>query len=246
LIFATIFMTLGGPSTNIIGKVLPKTAAASAGLQPGDKILSVAGRDTANFNVIQSVVMAHPNATVQLRFERAGQVQAIPVHLTSDEVADPFGHHLRRGLLGVSPAPLPVYRAIPEATRYTWVITRSIVDGLAQMIQGRISTKEIGGPIRIAQIAGQGASLGALPFVQLVALLSINLGFINLLPVPMLDGGHLFFYAVEAGRRRPLSGQALEWAFRAGLAVILALVLFTTANDLGSLGLWDRLQRLIG
>jgi len=85
-----------------------------------------------------------------------------------------------------------------------------------------------------------------LPFVQLLALFSINLGFINLLPVPLLDGGHLFFYAIEAIRRRPLSTRAVEWAFRGGLAVILALVLFTTINDLGSLGLWDRLQRLIG
>ena len=85
-----------------------------------------------------------------------------------------------------------------------------------------------------------------LPFAQLLALFSINLGFINLLPVPMLDGGHLFFYAVEAVRRRPLSARALDWAFRGGLAVILALLVFTTVNDLGSLGLWDRLQRLIG
>ena len=85
-----------------------------------------------------------------------------------------------------------------------------------------------------------------MPFVQLLALLSINLGFINLLPVPLTDGGHLVFYAVEAIRRRPLSAGTLEWAFRGGLALILALVLFTTFNDLGSIGIWDRLQRLIG
>ena len=121
-----------------------------------------------------------------------------------------------------------------------------MIDGLAQIVSGRRGTQDVGGPIKIAQIAGQQASLGALPFVQLLALFSINLGFINLLPVPMLDGGHLFFYAVEAIRRRPLSARALDWAFRGGLAVILALVVFTTINDLGSLGLWDRLQRLIG
>jgi regulator of sigma E protease len=80
----------------------------------------------------------------------------------------------------------------------------------------------------------------------LLALFSINLGFINLLPVPLLDGGHLFFYAVEAVRRRPLSAQALDWAFRGGLALILALLVFVTINDLGSLGLWNQLQRLIG
>ena len=132
------------------------------------------------------------------------------------------------------------------AAEYTWRLIRAIVDGLVQLIRGQVSPKQLGGPIKIAQVAGQGASLGALPFVQLLALLSINLGFINLLPVPMLDGGHLFFYAIEAVRRRPLSAQALEWAFRGGLAVILALLLFTTVNDLGSVGLWDKLQRLIG
>ena len=134
----------------------------------------------------------------------------------------------------------------PEAGRYTLLIMRSMADGLGQIISGRRGTEDVGGPIKIAQIAGQQASLGALPFVQLLALFSINLGFINLLPVPMLDGGHLFFYTVEAIRRRPLSARALDWAFRGGLAVILALVVFTTINDLGSLGLWDRLQRLIG
>ena len=132
------------------------------------------------------------------------------------------------------------------ATRYTVNLTRAIFDGLVQLIRGQVSPKQLGGPIKIAQVAGQGAELGLLPFVQLLALLSINLGFINLLPVPMLDGGHLFFYAVEAVRKRPLSERALEWAFRGGLALILALVVFTTVNDLGSLGLWDRLQRLIG
>jgi regulator of sigma E protease len=95
-------------------------------------------------------------------------------------------------------------------------------------------------------VAGEGAANGPLPFVQLIALFSINLGFINLLPVPMLDGGHLFFYAVEAVRRRPVSARTLDWAFRGGLAVILILLVFVTINDLGSLGLWDRLQRLIG
>jgi regulator of sigma E protease len=142
--------------------------------------------------------------------------------------------------------PLPFYEAVPESARYTLLITRSMIDGLAQIVSGRRGTEDVGGPIKIAQIAGQQAALGALPFVQLLALFSINLGFINLLPVPMLDGGHLFFYAVEAIRRRPLSARALDWAFRGGLAVILALVVFTTINDLGSLGLWDRLQRLIG
>jgi regulator of sigma E protease len=140
----------------------------------------------------------------------------------------------------------PVLEAIPMAVDYTARMTRTIIDGIGQLIKGRVSPKQLGGPIKIAQIAGEGAAQGPLPFVGLLALLSINLGFINLLPVPMLDGGHLFFYAIEAVRRRPLSAQALDWAFRGGLALILALMVFVTINDLGSLGLWDGLQRLIG
>lgn len=250
-IFAAFFMTLGAPRTNIVGAILPKTAAAAAGLRPGDKILSVAGQDTPNFDDIRSVVLLRPNETVPVRFEREGEARRVLVHLGTDNVVDPFGQKFTRGLLGVYPTTgvlqrLPVYEAVPEATSYTLLITRSMVDGLVQIVTGRRGTEDVGGPIKIAQIAGQQAALGALPFVQLLALFSINLGFINLLPVPMLDGGHLFFYAVEAVRRRPLSARALDWAFRGGLAVILALVVFTTFNDLGSLGLWDRLQRLIG
>ena len=155
------------------------------------------------------------------------------------------------GLLGVMSTttigePVPVLEAIPMAVDQTARITRRHLDGLVQLVRGQVSPKQLGGPITIAQVAGQGAALGLFPFIGLLALLSINLGFINLLPVPMLDGGHLFFYAVEAVQRRPVSAKALDWAFRGGLAVILALLLFTTVNDLGSLGLWDRLQRLIG
>jgi regulator of sigma E protease len=250
-IFAAFFMILGAPRTNIVGAIVPKTAAAEAGLQPGDKILSVGGQDTPNFDDIRSVVLLRPNETVPVRFERKGQARQVQVHLGTDVEVDPFGQKFTRGLLGVYPTTgvlqrLPVYEAVPEAASYTLLITRSMIDGLGQIVSGRRGTEDVGGPIKIAQIAGQQAALGALPFVQLLALFSINLGFINLLPVPMLDGGHLFFYAVEAIRRRPLSARALDWAFRGGLAVILALVVFTTFNDLGSLGVWDRLQRLIG
>jgi regulator of sigma E protease len=251
LIFAAFFAILGAPRTNIVGGIEPNTAAAAAGLQPGDKIVSVAGRPTPTFDDIRSVVILRPNQTVPLAFERRGQVREIDVTLKADVVTDPFGQKFKRGLLGVFPTSgvlqrIPLTQAVPEAVRYTYLITRSMIDGLAQLIGGRGDTHDLGGPIKIAQIAGQQASLGALPFVQLLALFSINLGFINLLPVPMLDGGHLFFYAVEAVRRRPISARALDWAFRGGLAVILALLLFTTVNDLASVGLWDRLQRLIG
>lgn len=251
LIFAAFFMAYGSPRTNVVGLIQPGSAAASAGLEPGDRILSIANRSTPSFEDIRSVVILRPKQTVALRFLRSGEEHEVPVTLASDTLVDPYGQKFEAGLLGVYPSSTAVERlgpvqAIPEAVSYTWRITVSMVDGLGQVISGRRGTKDVGGPIKIAQIAGQQAALGWLPFIQLLALFSINLGFINLLPVPMLDGGHLFFYAVEAVRRRPLSARALDWAFRGGLAVILALVFFTTVNDLGSIGLWDRLHRLIG
>ena len=251
LIFAAFFTMLGTPSTNVVGAIKPDSAAAKAGIEPGDRITSVAGQSTPGFADVFNVVAVRPNQTVDIAVERRGVVQRLRVTLGSDEMADASGQKFERGLLGIYPTtrvlePVPVLKAVPMAIDYTARLTRAMADGILQLIRGHVSAKQIGGPIKIAQIAGEGASQGLLPFAQLLALFSINLGFINLLPVPMLDGGHLFFYAVEAVRRRPLSARALDWAFRGGLAVLLALLVFTTVNDLGSLGLWDRLQRLIG
>ncbi|HEX6604967.1 MAG TPA: RIP metalloprotease RseP [Sphingomicrobium sp.] len=251
LIFAAFFSFVGTPRDNIVGAIQPGSAAAASGIQPGDRIISVADRETPTFTDIFGVVAVRPNETVDVKIERGGAVREIQVRLGTDEIEDGTGTKFKRGLLGVYPTtqvrePVSVIDAVPMAVSYTVGLTRSIVDGLVQLVKGRVSPKQLGGPIKIAQIAGEGASQGPLAFVSLLALLSINLGFINLLPVPMLDGGHLFFYTVEAVRRRPVSAKTLDWAFRGGLAVILALLVFTTINDLGSLGLWDRLQRLIG
>jgi len=250
-IFAAFFTFIGTPQTNVVGAVIPNTAAARAGLQPGDRILEVAGQSTPTFTDVSNVIVIRPNETVSVKIERSNTVQSMRVTLGSDMIEQTPGQKVRRGLLGVYPTmqvmePVPVYRAIPMAFDYTVSFTRSIVDGLGQIFRGRVSPEELGGPVKIAKIAGTAAELGPLAFVQLLALLSINLGFINLLPVPMLDGGHLFFYVVEAVRRKAPSAAALEWAFRGGLALILALVLFVTFNDLGGHGLFEGLQRLIG
>ena len=250
-IFAAFFTFVGTPQTNIVGGVIPNTAAARAGLHPGDRIIEVAGQGTPTFMDISNVVAIRPGETVPLKIQRSNRIESISVTLGTDWMEQSPGEKVKRGLLGVVPTmqvmePVPAWRAVPMAVDYTIGFTRSIVDGIGQIFRGRVSPKELGGPVKIAKIAGAAAELGPLAFVQLLALLSINLGFINLLPVPMLDGGHLFFYVVEAVRRKAPSANALEWAFRGGLALILALVLFVTFNDLGGHGLFKGLQRLIG
>ncbi|MFL6766127.1 MAG: RIP metalloprotease RseP [Sphingomicrobium sp.] len=251
VIFAAFFTLIGAPQSNIVGAVEPNSAAQVAGLQPGDRILSVAGRGTSTFEDIRSVVLIRPNETVTLKVGRGQSVRDLGVTLRSEETNDLLGRPMKKGVLGVSPTttvlqPVPVTRAVPMAADYTINMVGTMVDGLVQIVRGQISPKQLGGPITIARVAGEGAQLGLFSFIGFLALLSINLGFINLLPVPLMDGGHLFFYAIEAVRRRPLSARAHDWAFRGGFAFLLALMVFLTINDLGSLGLWDRLQRLIG
>jgi regulator of sigma E protease len=252
IIFAAFFATVGEPRTdNLVVSVQQGSAAEQAGIRPGDRIVQVAGRATSSFEDIADTVLLRPGELTVIQVQRKGDTFRVPVRIGVTDQVDRFGQHFRIGRLGIlgstqTYVKLPPSELVPGAVDYTFKLTRTMVDGLWQIISGRRSATELGGPIRVAQIAGQGATLGLLPFVQLLALFSINLGFINLLPVPMLDGGHLFFYAVEAVRRRPVSARTLDWAFRGGLAVILGLLVFVTINDLGSLGLWDRLQRLIG
>ena len=236
---------------NVVVSTMPNSAAQRAGLQPGDQVVSIAGRSTDSFEEIAQLTSLYPDQDVTVEVVRSGRTFPLKVRLGAQTVKDSFGQEYRIGLLGIpKPKPryerVPVAQVVPLAVERTAFLTRSMAEGLWQIISGRRSAKELGGPIKIAQVAGQQASLGWEDFVVLAAFFSINLGFINLLPVPMLDGGHLFFYAIEAVRRRPVSARALDWAFRGGLAFILALLVFTTVNDLGSVGLWDRLQRLIG
>ena len=251
-IFAGFFAVLGVPRTeNVAAQVQPGSAAARAGILPGDRIVEVAGRSTPTFDDVFRTVMLRPGEKTQVVVQREGRTLRLPITIGAEEEVDRFGQRFRIGRLGVYSdrrgyERLSALELIPAATVYTVKLTRSTIDGLWQIISGRRSVKDLGGPLKIAQIAGQQATLGPLGFIQLLALISINLGFINILPVPMLDGGHLLFYSVEAVRRRPVSPRAQEWAFRGGLALLLALVLFTTINDLGSFGLWDGLGRLIG
>jgi regulator of sigma E protease len=251
LIFTAFFSLLGTPRTNIVGHIVPGTPAAAAGLRSGDRIVAIDGRATPTFDDVASVVMLRPNQKIVVEIARGREELDLPVRLGSAVVPDAAGRKITAGVLGIHSTtkindPVPVLQALPMAADQTFRMVGTIVDGLGQLVRGQVSPKELGGPITIARVAGSGAELGLFPFIGLLALLSINLGFINLLPVPMLDGGHLFFYVVEVVRRRPLSVGAMDVAFRGGLALVFALMVFVTINDLSSLGLWERLQRLIG
>ena len=249
VIIASFIAIYGATSTpNVVTGTVPHSAARAAGLQVGDRVVSIAGRSTPTFEEISQLAALYPEQDVSLGIERNNQLFHLKVHIGTQVVKDRFGQSYRIGLLGIPVPPkrfekVPAAQILPLAVERVAFLTQSMMEGLWQIVSGKRSFKEIGGPVKIAQIAGQQATLGIEDFIALLALLSINLGFINLLPVPMLDGGHLFFYAIEAVRRRPVSAQALDWAFRGGLALILALLVFATFNDLG---LWNQLERLIG
>ncbi|MDH7970814.1 RIP metalloprotease RseP [Sphingomonas sp. AR_OL41] len=235
---------------SVVGAVQKGSAAATAGLQPGDRIIAIAGRKIETYVDIKNYVVLRPAEQVTIDFMRAGQTRHADVTIGAQTLKDNFGNVSRIGLLGIV-ASAPVSRpvslvAAPFAgLRAVRDILGGQIDAIGQIITGRRSVDELGGPLKIAQYSGQQFSLGTAAVIWFIAMISINLGFINLLPIPMLDGGHLLFYAIEAVRRRPVEPSVQEWAFRGGLAAILALMLLVTFNDLGSFGLW-KLTGLIG
>ena len=252
LIFMGVLGTVGQSRTPpVVATVAAGSAAERGGLAPGDRIMRVGGQTVDRFEEIGRVVVLHPGEPLPIELNRGGETRRLTVTPALDVERDRFGNEYRRGLLGIGSgpsefAPVPLAELPGAAIAETRATLSMMTEGLWQIISGRRSVKELGGPLKIAQVSGQAASLGFAAFAVLAAMISINLGFINLLPVPMLDGGHLAFYAVEALKGRPVDARAQEWAFRAGLSALLLLMVFSTFNDLGSFGLWSRLAGLIG
>jgi regulator of sigma E protease len=252
LVYIALFASYGVPRTPaVVPGVRADTPAAAAGFQPGDRIVSIDGRAIERFEDFHRTVLLHPGEALRFELERGGQVVELSATPQPIVQRDRFGNESRIGVLGVSVpdkviVEVPPHQVVGEAVWQTGETVRMMVVTIGQLIVGTRSLEEMGGPIRIAQFSGQQASLGWLDFVLFMALISINLGFINLLPIPLLDGGHLLFYAIEGVRRKPLKPEAQEWAFRTGLAVLLALMIFVTFNDLASFGLFAKLGGLIG
>ena len=215
-------------------------AAAEAGIAMGDRILRIDGESIDSFDQLRSHIAPHPGEPVEIEVERDGETLAFDFAIPSITERDRFGNEFKVGQIGVGSGAGEVVQvgpgeAVVLAVRQTGEIMELMVTGIWQIITGRRSVDELGGPIKIAKFSGEQLSLGWRQFVSFAALISINLAFINLLPIPALDGGHLAFYAAEAVRRKPASPRSQEWAFRTGIAFVLALMLFVTINDIVSL-----------
>jgi regulator of sigma E protease len=251
VVFCGFLMAYGEPRTPaVIAAVEPGSPAAVAGLRAGDRITAIDGSTVDRFEDIANHVVLRPNERLRISYERDGRPAEVLATARAAVERDKFGNEFKRGLLGVGAGarviePVSPGAAIAGAVRMTGQIVGTTIEGLEQIITGRRSVKELGGPLKIAKFSGEQASLGLLAFLWFVAVISINLGFINLLPIPMLDGGHLLLYAIEGVRRKPLRPEAQEWAFRTGLAALLALMVFVTLNDLASFGLLTKLGGLI-
>jgi regulator of sigma E protease len=228
------------------------SVAEKAGLELGDRVIEINGRSVETFMDIYPIVQDRPGMRLDIRILRKGEEKTVSLIAAERREKDRFGGEFKIGRIGIGPGKAPEFvdvslaRAPIVAVERTFDILDRMITGIVQLVTGRRPISDLGGPLKIAQISGQVASLGLPDFVHLVALISINLGFINLLPVPMLDGGHLTFYAVEAIRRKPVSPRAIELAFRSGLVALMALMLFVTVNDLASFGVFSRLAGLSG
>ena len=240
-IIAAFVAAVGIPSNPPIVTGFAETSPArSAGILQGDRVVAVDGKATETFKDLASAVMIYPNQTVRLTVERDGRQFDVPVKLAERVVTDRFGNESRFGMLGVAGGNLELRQVGPvEAVGYGFsesvAIMKTMAIGLKQIVVGERSVKEMGGPVKIAKYSGEMMSLGWMAFIEFAALISINLAFINLLPIPTLDGGHLVFYAAEAVSRRPLGSRSQEWAFRGGMALVLTVAVFVTFNDLVSL-----------
>lgn len=223
-----------------VDRVEQASAADIAGFHPGDLILKVDGRPLEDFFELKQIVSAHPGVTMTFLVERAGQnitLVATPI-LKDDET--PFGKQ-KVGMLGIAPSRDPrdiryTYPSFPAAIGIgvsdTFNFVEKTLVTVAGMIIGRESTSQLSGLVGMGQAVGVVASWGFAPFLNLIGWLSVSIGLVNLFPIPILDGGHLLFYAIEASRGRPLSEKAQEASFRIGLALIVALLLFANFNDL--------------
>lgn len=241
-IFAVMFSLYGKPiSDPVVSQVQPGSAAEEAGIMPGDVVVAIDGQPISTFEDLRRYVSPRPEVEVVLTVRRDGRSLDFPIVPRRSEIEDQFGNKMEVGLIGVVTDPtagnfrrvdLNPIQAVGEGASSSWYIVSRTVGYIANIFRGREKADQLGGPIRVAQMSGQMATLGIGALLQLTAVLSVSIGFLNLLPVPMLDGGHLVFYAIEIIRGRPVGERAQEIAFKIGLSLVLMLMIFATWNDM--------------
>ncbi len=245
IIFSAVFMIYGAQTsqkmTARVDVVQPDSAAAAAGFQPGDLVVAINGEPIDSFAEMQNIVSESAGKTLDITIERNGTKLVLKATPVLHEEKDVFGNVHRIGLLGIRRLPAPedlTYqpvsppRAVWLGIQETWFVVDKTLTYIGRVIIGRESANQLGGPIRIAQVSGQVASLGFVALIHLAAVLSVSIGLLNLFPIPLLDGGHLLFYAIEGARGRPLSERAQEVGFRIGFAIVIMLMIFATFNDI--------------
>ena len=248
--FAGLAMFKGDPvPLSVVGEIIPKSAAEEAGLQTGDIIVAIDNKEISTFKDLRNIILSSPGTTLTMDIMRDNQVLKIKV--TPQAAIGRDGEPGKIGLLGVRPHPNHVRydRANPLSALWlgtvrTFDISHKILVYVGEMISGERNADELGGLIRIAKISGDMAQLGFAEVILIMAMLSVNLGLINLFPIPILDGGHLAFYAAEAIRGRPLGPKAQEYGLRFGLILVLVLFVFVTWNDIVQLKVVEFIKEL--
>ncbi len=252
-IFAGFFTLYGKPvpadaaEQLTVAEFAEISPARSAGIEVGDRIVAIEGERMEDFRDVQDSIMLYPGRTLDVTVERDGAERIFEVPVRSVEMEDRFGNVSKVGLIGIASGaasfdfePQGPIAALGLAVDHSLGIVDMMVTGIGQIFTGERSVQELGGPVKIAKFSGEQLSLGAMAFINFAALISLNLAFINLLPIPGLDGGHLAFYAAEAVRRKPVGPRGTEVAYRAGVALVLMLMVFVTINDLVSLPIFGR------
>lgn len=241
-IFAAIFMTVGKQTTSaLVDTVQPASAAEAAGFKPGDLVTAINGEKIESFSDMQRIVSISAGETLSIEVDRGGAPVTLKATPQLKEIKDNFGNVHRLGVLGISRSMSPgdvktekagPLRAVVMGAQETWFVVDRTLAYIGGVFVGREAADQLGGPIRIAQVSGQVATAGFTALIHLTAVLSVSIGLLNLFPIPLLDGGHLLFYAIETIRGRPLSDRAQEVGFRIGLAVVVMLMIFATFNDI--------------
>ncbi len=243
VLFTTLYAAVGREvPLPVVGQVVPGSAAAAADLKPGDDIVAVDGSPVTTFEALRDRIAVAPGRDLALAVRRGAADLTLRVHVADEDGAGRLGVTSgRTERIHLSPV-----GAVAAGGGQTWFVFAATFKGLWHILTTGHGVADLGGPIMIAQLSGKVAALGALSLVTFIALLSVNLGLVNLLPIPILDGGHLMFYAAEALRGRPVPARAQEYGYRLGFAIIASVFVFVSFNDLVHTGALRWVSRLVG